>query len=82
LSARSAEQLAALARVDATLTEAGIDYWLFGGWAVDFHARAVTCEHDDVDVAVWLEDLQRIVALLETDGWIHAPEPEEDGGTG
>ena len=30
-------QLAALGAVDALLTDAGIPYWLFGGWAVDFH---------------------------------------------
>ena len=75
-------QLAALARVDGLLSRAGIEYWLFGGWAVDFYAGAVTREHGDVDIAVWLDDLSRIGALLEADGWRHAPEPDEDGGTG
>ena len=62
--------------------EAGIDYWLFGGWAVDFHAGRVTRAHDDLDLAVWLDDLARITRLLEGDGWAHAPDPDEDGGTG
>ena len=62
--------------------DAGIAYWLFGGWAVDFHAGAVTRPHDDVDIAVWLEDVPRIAELLTDAGWIHAPEPDEDGGTG
>lgn len=62
--------------------EAGIAYWLFGGWAVDFHVGSVTRAHDDLDVAVWLDDLPRIAALLEADGWHHAPEEDEDGGTG
>jgi dihydrofolate reductase len=78
----ASRQLAALASVDALLSRAGVAYWLFGGWAVDFHARAVTRPHDDVDIAVWLEDSPRIASLLEDDGWIHAPEPDEDGGTG
>ena len=43
---------------------AGIAYWLFGGWAVDFHAGRITRLHDDVDIAVWLEDVPRIVELL------------------
>ena len=75
-------QLAALAGVHGLLVRAGVDYWLFGGWAVDFHVGAVTRAHDDVDIAVWLDDAPRIGELLAGDGWRHAPEPGEDGGTG
>ena len=76
------EQLAALARVHELLEGQGIEYWLFGGWAVDFHARSVTRPHADLDIAVWLKDLDRIGALLTADGWKHAPEKDEDGYTG
>jgi hypothetical protein len=76
------EQLAALARVSSQLDANGIDYWLFGGWAVDFYAGEITRPHSDVDLTVWRDDLPRIVPLLEKDGWRHAPEPDEDGGTG
>jgi Aminoglycoside-2''-adenylyltransferase len=79
---RSEPQLSALAGVDALLSAATIDYWLFGGWAVDFHAGTVTRPHDDVDIAVWLDDHARIAELLEARGWRHAPYPDEDGGTG
>jgi hypothetical protein len=75
------EQLAALARIVALFEPRGIDYWLFGGWAVDFHLRAVTRAHDDLDVAVWRADLPAIAILLEQDGWEHAPDAEEDGYT-
>ena len=78
----AARQLAALARVVAAFELAGIDYCLFGGWAVDFHAGRITRDHDDIDVTVWLDDLPEISELLEADGWQHAPEPDEDGGTG
>jgi hypothetical protein len=61
---------------------ARIEYWLFGGWAVDFHVGQVTRPHDDVDVGVWHADLPQIARLLADAGWSHAPEPEEDGGTG
>jgi hypothetical protein len=77
-----AEQLAALARVHELLVLQRIEYWLFGGWAVDFHAGAVTRPHDDLDIAVWLKDHNRIAALLAADGWKHAPEEDEDGYTG
>jgi Aminoglycoside-2''-adenylyltransferase len=75
-------QLVALARVHELLEKQGIEYWLFGGWAVDFHAGRVTRPHDDLDVAVWLKDHSRIAALLAADGWKHAPEDGEDGYTG
>ena len=32
----AAEQLAALARIHELLDGQGLEYWLFGGWAVDF----------------------------------------------
>ena len=76
------EQLAALAQVHELLERHGIEYWLFGGWAVDFHAGSVTRAHDDVDIAVWVEDHKRIAGLLAADGWRHAPETGEDGYTG
>jgi Aminoglycoside-2''-adenylyltransferase len=77
-----ARQLGALGWVGGRLDSEGIAYWLFGGWAVDFYAGLVTRPHDDVDLAVWLDDLERIAKLLESDGWRHAPAEDEDGGTG
>ena len=77
----AAEQLAALARIHELLDGQGIEYWLFGGWAVDFHAGSVTRTHDDLDVAVWLKDHNRIAALLAAEGWRHTPEGHEDGYT-
>jgi hypothetical protein len=79
---RAVAELGALARVDELFAREGIDYWLFGGWAVDFYAGGVTRPHDDVDIAVSLDDHGRIAELLRRDGWAHAPEPDEQGGTG
>ena len=75
------EQLAALARVHALFEQRGIDYWLFGGWAVDFHVGAVTRSHEDLDLAIWLKDRPAIAALLQGDGWQHSPGEGEDGYT-
>jgi ribosomal protein S18 acetylase RimI-like enzyme len=75
-------QLHAISRVNELLDGAGIDLWLFGGWAVDFYAGLVTRAHDDVDIAVWLEDVPAISQLLEAEGWRHAPSDDDDGGTG
>jgi Aminoglycoside-2''-adenylyltransferase len=79
---RAAQQLSSLARVGDLLEEAGVAYWLFGGWAVDFYVGRVTRAHDDLDMAVWLADLPWIVELLQGDGRRHAPLDDEDGGTG
>jgi hypothetical protein len=77
-----AQQLDALARVHELLDRHAIEYWLFGGWAVDFHAQSVTRAHADIDIAVWVDDHDRIAALLVADGWNHALEHDEDGYTG
>jgi len=75
-------QLSALAEVSDSLQTAEIDYWLFGGWAVDFYVGSVTRLHDDVDLAVWLVDVPQITKLLLNNGWRHAPSHDDDGGTG
>jgi len=43
------EQLAALAELHDRLAGAGVEYWLFGGWAVDFHAGVVS-RADDLEL--------------------------------
>jgi hypothetical protein len=76
------DQFVALSRIHQLLEAQGIEYWLFGGWAVDFHAGLVTRSHDDLDIAVWLKDYEQVAALLVANGWKHAPDEHEDGYTG
>jgi hypothetical protein len=73
--------LAAIRRLNATFERDGIDYWIFGGWAVDFQAGRVTREHADIDVAIWHSDFDVVHGLLVADGWAHTPAPEHDGYT-
>ena len=75
-------QLSAIAQTHDLFTRSGIGYWLFGGWAVDFHVGSITRSHDDIDVAVGVDDHERIARLLRGEGWKHAPDADEDGGTG
>jgi hypothetical protein len=81
LGAEAESQLRAIGWLQAVFDEKHIDYWLFGGWAVDFHLGRVTRDHADVDVAVWAADLDRIGTLLEAAGWERAPTPDDDGYT-
>lgn len=74
-------QLRALGQVVRALDEIDARYWLYGGWAVDFHAGSLTRHHADLDLAVWLDDLPRIALRLGNEGWVHRPSPDDDGGT-
>ena len=72
------QQLAALGEIHTRFTSNGIEYWLFGGWAVDFHAGRVTREHTDLDLAVWKADLDKITEMLEAASWLREPD-DADG---
>ena len=78
----ASQQLQSLSRLHELFGRHGIEYWLFGGWAVDFHAGVITRAHVDVDLAVWAKEHDRIAALLMDEDWTYAPEPGEDGYTG
>ncbi|MGH9423380.1 MAG: nucleotidyltransferase domain-containing protein [Thermoanaerobaculia bacterium] len=75
------DHLAALAELDLLLRRHDVAYWLFGGWAVDFHAGRVTREHSDIDIATWSDDRARLTAILRDHGWAHRPDVDEDGST-
>lgn len=79
---RARAQLQTIGWLHTLLGRQGIDYWLFGGWAVDFHAGRVTRDHEDVDLAVWQSDFDVINGLLEAHGWARVLEPGEDGYAG
>lgn len=82
LSPSPAGQLEAVAGLGSILGGRGIDYWLFGGWAVDFWAGAVTRAHDDVDVAAWLADREVIHDALVAAGWVPAAVDDEAAAAG
>ena len=71
---KAEDQLGALSHLDELFGQHGIEYWLFGGWAVDFHAGKVTRPHDDLDLAVRSYDGERVRELLTAAGWRHTPQ--------
>lgn len=77
----ASQQLAVLAGLHQLLESHGVEYWLFGGWAVDFHAGVVTRKHEDIDIAVWSHDATRLATLLDGQAWTHTPDANEDGYT-
>lgn len=56
--------LDSLAELFALLEQAGFQFWLAGGWAVDFHAGTVTRPHTDVDLVVHHADKNKLHSLL------------------
>jgi hypothetical protein len=76
-----ADGLAAIGSLSAALDGAGIEYWLFGGWAVDFWVGEVTRPHDDIDVAAWRHDFDAIRTSLVAAEWEHTPTADDVVGT-
>jgi hypothetical protein len=72
-------QLEAIRQLHRAFDDARVPYWLFGGWAVDFHVGRRTRPHADVDVAVWLHDLERVRGLLQNGGWRASTDRPGDG---
>jgi Aminoglycoside-2''-adenylyltransferase len=75
------QQFEAIKALSNTLDRHGIDYWLFGGWAVDFWVGEITRAHDDIDVAAWRADYDLIKVALLDEGWQHTPVANEVVGT-
>ncbi|WMF04641.1 nucleotidyltransferase domain-containing protein [Micromonospora robiginosa] len=66
-------QLDAIREVVELSGAAGIEVWLRGGWAMDFHLGAVGRPHVDVDWYCWRRDADRLADLLGGRGW--GPDP-------
>jgi len=73
--------LATVAWLDQVFSAQGIAYWIFGGFAVDFHLGEETRAHDDVDVAVLRADFARAAASLVAEGWTRHPNQDEGYAT-
>lgn len=58
------------------LSAFGVEVWLDGGWGVDALLGVQSRPHDDLDIVVAEKDLQRVVNMLEKDGFIPVPRPD------
>ncbi|MFG1715738.1 nucleotidyltransferase domain-containing protein [Micromonospora sp. NPDC049203] len=66
-------QLGAIREVVDVADAAGIEVWLRGGWAMDFHLGEVTRPHVDVDWYCWRRDAAPLADRLGALGW--RPDP-------
>lgn len=51
------------------LLDNGIPVWLSGGWGIDALLRRQTRPHKDLDVIILLDDVVRLRALLQSEGY-------------
>jgi hypothetical protein len=65
----------------SALNGADLEYWFFGGWAVDLWVGRLTRPHEDIDVMVWRHDEAQVHETLQGAGWVHEPSPEDRVGT-
>jgi len=71
---RNDRQLALIKEFASICIAASIEFWLRGGWAMDFFLGRVTRAHHDVDVFVWSNDAITLMERLRQAGF------EEMGG--
>ena len=76
----TAAQLALLREIHDAFAEAGIDWWLFGGWAMDAHAGRVTRDHADIELFVRFEEADAARSVLLQRGFLAPPPLHPDEG--
>jgi Aminoglycoside-2''-adenylyltransferase len=60
VSEATAIQLRLIGEIRDVLDAAGVAWWLFGGWAVDFHLGSVSREHGDIEFYIRSDDAERV----------------------
>ena len=56
----TAIQLRLIDEIRDTLEAAGVAWWLFGGWAIDFHLGSVSRAHGDIELYIRSVDAERV----------------------
>ena len=76
----TASQLQLLRQIRDAFDDAGVDWWLFGGWAMDAHIGEVTRDHADIEIFIWIDDARVASRALVDAGfqqWAAAEHPDE-----
>lgn len=63
------QQLGLIGEMAVLFGDAVIDFWLSGGWAVDFHLGRVSRPHSDVDLIFGLSVRDQVWELLRRGGF-------------
>jgi hypothetical protein len=71
VNAETGTQLELIGEIAAALDAARVDWWLFGGWALDAHAGKITRDHSDIELFSWKHDAAKLRDALEATGFVH-----------
>ena len=77
LSEQTNSQLKALAEISTISDRIGIEFWLRGGWAIDFILGKITRSHDDIDLITWIQNRVSLEDELLKAGYEKTPVKEE-----
>lgn len=62
--AQTGAQLKVLKEISMIYEEQAIEFWLSGGWAIDFILGKITRQHSDIDLQTWITDRERLENIL------------------
>lgn len=71
--AHTKSQLKVLSDISEISKTLGIEFWLRGGWAIDFLLGKITRPHADIDVITWIQHRERLEMALMEAGYEHIP---------
>ena len=70
LDAQAHTHLNLIAQIGDAFAKAGVSWWLYGGWAMDFHAGRVTRPHIDIEFFVNIEEAAIAMTALMESGFL------------
>ncbi|MGV3467194.1 MAG: nucleotidyltransferase domain-containing protein [Heyndrickxia sp.] len=70
-------QLKVLREISTIFKEIDAEFYLRGGWAIDFLLGEITRPHSDIDIVTWIIDREQLENALLTLGYEQIPVKEE-----
>jgi len=70
-------QLKVFSEISNISKEQNIEFWLRGGWAIDFLLGKITRSHDDIDLVTWIHNRKRLENELLKAGYEKIPVDEQ-----
>lgn len=70
-------QLKALSEISEIFKGIDSEYWLCGGWAIDFLLSKITRPHSDIDIVTWITTREQLESALEKAGYEKVPVGEQ-----
>ncbi|MDH5163974.1 nucleotidyltransferase domain-containing protein [Heyndrickxia oleronia] len=77
LDEQTESQLKVLGEISKICEALEIEFWLRGGWAIDFLLGKITRSHDDIDLVTWIQNRERLEKELVKVGYEQIPVKKE-----